>query len=49
LIIVSIVSHGQSHILKRVVGQLANTRKVKKIIITINIAEKTEFLKNNSI
>jgi GT2 family glycosyltransferase len=49
LITVSIVSHGQSHLLKKVVGQLANIRKVKKIIITINIPEKTEFLKNNKI
>lgn len=49
MITVSIVSHGQFHLLKRVVKQLIEIKKIKKIIITINIPEKLEFLENNKI
>lgn len=49
MITVSIVSHGQFHLLKRVVRQLIEIRQIKKIIITINIPEKLEFSKNNKI
>lgn len=49
LITISIVSHGQSNLLKKVIRQLIKIREVKKIIITINIPEKFEYLKNNKI
>lgn len=49
MITVSIVSHGQSHLLKRVVKQLVAIKKVKKLIITINTPEKIVFLKNKKI
>lgn len=45
----SIVSHGQSHLLRRVVRQLIKIKKVKKIIITINIPERMDFFKNNKV